>query len=114
VPETSVVRTTAPYEGAVEVPVERSTVLAAPLASFDSVVVPLAYRISPTTYIDCPVPPVEAVTEFWVARVPKPKASLAVEALDCLRNPVPDSSIKEEQLISVASPEPVVGFPRIV
>ena len=47
-PETSVVRTTFPYEGAVSVPVERSTVSAAPLASFDRAVEPLAYRISPT------------------------------------------------------------------
>jgi hypothetical protein len=113
-PVTSVVRTTAPYEGAVEIPVERSTVLAAPLASFDRAVEPLAYRISPMAYIDCPVPPLEAVTEFWVARVPKPKAVLAVEASACLRNPVPDSSIKEEEPISAASPELVVGFPRSV
>jgi hypothetical protein len=111
-PDTSVVRTTCPYEGVV--PFERSTVLAAPLESFDKAVVVLAYRISPTAYDVCPVPPEVAVTEFWVARVPKPKVDLAVEASACLRNPVPDCNMKEDEPISVTSPEPAEGFPRTV
>ena len=96
------------------IPPESRALPVATSASFDKAVVVLAYRISPTAYDVCPVPPAVAATEFRVARVPKPKVDLAVEASACLRNPVPDSSIKEEEPISATSPEPVVGFPRIV